>query len=380
MFYSILLGIGNILLFSVLPILVVGIFLYVLWGKNIFDYIGFILFSFLFFNFENIFIFIGLILFLVSVILNIILIYKLFKKLYSNTSICESVVYSIFMSLSWFTVLFILTEYFGVFRPSGFISFGDIVGFFYIINIIFISILNIKFMFNAFKNNKKTLCLSFGILIQVIIPIIYIIICKLISSGFFVVPYTETEILNIINKKDNITNSIITDIEETVINMECEGNDSFCSIYMGSYNYFIEAQNITYLTNQNDAKIYTIKSNNKYYKLGTYIGSTGLIPTKRYEILDEYTATEYELELKKAEIIKEIEIIAKHYGYKENHKLIKFNKSDLFIMNVRILLEEDDDIILVNQLQYSNEFDIRFKNYEDKITINLDQYIEKQKR
>jgi len=84
--------------------------------------------------------------------------------------------------------------------------------------------------------------------------------------------------------------------------------------------------------------------------------------------------------LKKAEIIKEIEIIAKHYGYKENHKLIKFNKSDLFIMNVRILLEEDDDIILVNQLQYSNEFDIRFKNYEDKITINLDQYIEKQKR
>ena len=353
-FGSILLGVGNVLVFSMLPLYIINLLLYILGIEKVFNVTG-------------------LIIFLISIILNIILISKLYKKLYLNSSLQESITYSSLISLSWVVVLFILMEFFGLFQPNGFISIGMIAGIAFAINIIYISILNIIYIIKSFINDRKKLSLFLGIVIQFIIPIIYIVFCNVVSSGAFVKPYTEEEILNIINKKDNVQNSIIINTKDTNISMNCNEGTG-CDIKLDEY--YLEIGEFVYLIEDKGAKLYTIKTNNKVYIIGTFMGSPGIIPTKQYEILNEYTIEQYELVLKEKELIKEIEQIAKSYGYSESGNLIDFDKGDIFITKVIMRLEEYNDIVMVNWLQYSNEIDIRFNNYKDKITINLDWYIE----
>lgn len=264
-FGSMLLGIGNILLFSILPLLIINLFIYILGQENIFNITG-------------------LAIFLISLVINVILVCKLYSKLFLNAKIKDSILYATLILIFWFLLLFVLMEFFGIFQPNGFISIGLILTFAYSINILFVIILNIIYMCKSDKDSKKNIILSIGIIIQITVPILYILFYNLISSGIFVKPYTEQEILNIFNKEKNINNSIILKMEDVNVNMDCnEGNG--CSIDIGNNNFDIG--DIVYLISDKGAKIYTIKVDNNYYKMATYVGSTGMIPTNQYIIFED---------------------------------------------------------------------------------------------
>jgi len=284
----------------------------------------------------------------------------------SNSTLIESLVCSIFYIISWIIVMFLMVpisnlEYFWV--------FAIFIVLFYIIVFVVIYIISIIIIFKTFSKDKKTFVLITGLLVYMLIPI-YV---NIIMSGSFTKIYTDDELLKDFNKKINNNNSIIIDAQTTSCEVNSNENDG-TTIYIGDY--ILDGGKYQNAICDKGAKLYLIKVNSKYYKVGSFVGKKSLIPTKQFEILDEYTTIEYELELKEKELIKEIETIAKDYGYSENGNLVSFDKGDIFITKVIITLEEFDEVVMVNWLQYSNEIDVRLSNYKDKITINLNWYIE----
>jgi len=351
---AVLLGIGNILLFSILPFLMTGLVAYIL---------NFLL-EFIFGNIMSIF---ATIVFIPCVVLTSIIVYKLYDKLFKNTRMVESVFYTALISLSWVIAFVVIIRYFNPVYILWVFGFFVILAF--LIDFVFILILNIIFILKSFKNDKRVFSLIIGILIQIFIPIIYI----LVLFGAFAKPYTDDELLKVFNKKINAETINIINVQ----NVSCEvdsNENSGTTISIDEYS--LTSGKYVNVICDKGAKLYLIKANNRYYKVGTFIGTKDIIPTKQYEILDEYTIAQHELEQKENIIIKEIDKIAETYGYSKNGSLIDFEKRDIFITKVIMSLEEYEDVIMVNWLTYSNEIDIRFSNYKDKITINLNQYIE----
>lgn len=358
-FWSILIGIGNILLFSILPIFL---------SELIANLLNFFL-EFIFGNIMDIY---YCITFLPCIVLSYFIVYKLYVKLFKNSRTIESVFYTSIISLSWFIVLFTLMKFINPFEImfNKLWIFGIIIIFLiYVINFLIIFILNIIFIVKSFKIDKGLFSFIVGILIQLLIPIIYI----LLLFGVFAKPYTDTELLKDFKIKINAESIDIIEVKNVSCNVDSNENDG-TTIYIEDF--ILDDGKYKNANCEKGAKLYLIKADNKYYKVGTFVGKKEVYPTKQYEIFDEYTITEYELELKEKEIINDIEKIAKSYGYNGSGNLIDFDKGDIFIMKVIMRLEEYNDIVMVNWLQYSNEIDIRFNNYKDKITINLDWYIE----
>lgn len=136
--YSILFGISNILIFSILPFLVMFLASYIV--LKIRSVSGEILLPLIF----------------IGTILNIIIIFKLHKKLFHNANLKQSILYAILITISWFIGNYILHIFFDYSNPTGeFVSTGQVFEICYFFNIIFISFLNVIFIFKSINNNKN---------------------------------------------------------------------------------------------------------------------------------------------------------------------------------------------------------------------------------
>lgn len=256
-FFSIFLGVGNIILLTLLSTLFIKLFGEMLILTNILMFL------------------------LVSLILTFVINTFFYHKLYSDTDLNESILYSLLTSICWFVVLFIILELGGLKLNEYNVVLKIIILIEYIINYFSIFLLNIIFIIKPFKYDKKIMNLIIGIIAHILIPIFFIIFCYSISTAFYLNNYTEKEILNVLDKKENISNGVIIENSNFDIDIVC---DFDCEIIIDNYLFKYDG---VYIRSSKGAKIYKIKVDNKIYIVGVYIGSSGIIPKRQYKILDE---------------------------------------------------------------------------------------------
>ena len=260
-FFSIFLGVGNIILLTLLSTLFIKLFGEMLILTNILMFL------------------------LVSLILSFVINIFFYHKLYSDTDLNESILYSLLTSICWFVVLFIILEFGGLKLNEYNVVLKIIILIEYIINYFSIFLLNIIFIIKPFKYDKKKMDLIIGIIVHILIPIFFIVFCYSISTAFYLNNYTEKEILNVIDKKENISNGEIIEKSNFDIDIVCDSDFDFdCEIIIDNYSFKYDD---VYIRSSKGAKIYKIKVENKIYIVGVYIGSSGIIPKRQYKILDE---------------------------------------------------------------------------------------------
>lgn len=153
---SILLGAANILIFSILPLLCVWV-IWIFSGSN-FEFGG-----------------LTSIIFIISLILNVMMVSKLYSSLFLNSKLKQSVLYSGLISFSWFASLFFIKQFTNFFEPvSEFTNLGGFLMFPYMINFIFISILNVNFVLKSDKDKKYPHVIILEILIHIILFFVFI--------------------------------------------------------------------------------------------------------------------------------------------------------------------------------------------------------------